>query len=64
MEIVHPDCEGERVPVRCSVCRWITWFHVEVIHEVQDEATWTCEVCNGKEWNGFEVEKDPFPSRP
>ena len=52
------------MPVRCSVCKWITWFHVEIIHEVRDEATWTCEVCASKEWNGFEVEKDPFPSKP
>lgn len=58
---VHPDCSDERIPVRCSVCAWLTWFHVEVIHEVQDEATWICEVCAKQDWNGFETEKDPFP---
>lgn len=62
MEFVHPDCEEERIPVRCSVCRWLTYFHVEVIHEVADETTWTCSICTAN-WNGFAAERDPFSER-
>lgn len=64
MENVHPDWSGERIPVRCSKCQWITYFAVDVIHEVKDEATWTCSVCNTESWDGFAVEPDPFPNKP
>jgi hypothetical protein len=60
MERPDPD---DRIPVRCSVCRWITYFSVEVIHEVWDETRWICEVCAPKDWDGFTTEADPFPSK-
>lgn len=60
---VHPDCHEDRIEVRCSVCQWITYFSVDVIHEVKDQTRWICKVCNGRDWDGFTVEADPFPSQ-
>lgn len=53
----------DRIPIRCHCCGWWTFFSVDVIDEVADEARWTCAICVSMEWDGFAMELEPPTQR-